>query len=334
MTNVSQSAWFEKHRPEAIDEIVFSNNDQKNLAEQWIQNKKIDGNILLSGAAGTGKTTLSHVLIRNIIGSQTDLYAMKSRSVKEIDTLQSWITKRPSKASKHNIVYIEEMDKLSREAQTTLKDGMMEKYIDTCVFICCTNHPKKIDNAVLTRFTYKLHFDSTNKEEIKKRIEQILSKENAKYNPEELELFIKNNYKKGLRDIINSLQLSFIVNNGSIIFREVEENLNIEENVAQIIVNMMKKITKQTDLKQRRLCMNTPLNSIIVKEWTEFCTITHNNFDINYDDVLIKLIDSIHYVPLQIIIAKYSEDIDYKKYPDLHLRACVYEMIKCFCEIL
>ena len=334
MTNdISKTAWFEKHRPESIDEVVFSNKDQENLARRWVNEKKIDGNVLLSGAAGTGKTTLSQVLIRSIIGTQNDLYRMKSRSVSEIDTLQSWITKRPVKSS-HNIVYIEEMDKLSREAQTTLKDGMMEKYVDTCVFVCCTNFPKKIDKAVLTRFTYKLHFDSVNKDGIRKRIEQILTKENAKYNPDELERFIEQNYNKGLRDIINSLQLSFIVNNGSIIFKEVEENLNIEDNVAQLIMDIMKKISQQTDLKQRKMCVNIPLNSVIASEWSEICTITHNNYDINYDDIFTKLIENTRYVPLQIILSNYAETIENKKYPDLHLRSCVYEMIKCCCEIL
>ena len=333
MTNISKSAWFEKHRPETIDEIVFSTDDQKNLCKKWDENKKIEGNVLLSGAAGTGKTTLSQVLIRSIIGTQNDLYRMKTRSVNEIDQLKSWITKRPVK-SNHNIVYIEEMDKLSREAQTTLKDGLMEKYIDTTVFICCTNYPKKIDSALLTRFTYKLHFDSVNKEEIEKRLQQILDKEGAEYNQNELKYFVQNNYQKGLRDIINSLQLSYIVNNGSVVFRDVEENLNTEETVIQLIINIMKKIAKNTDLKQRQLCIQSPLNSIIAKEWSELCTITHNNFNIDYEEVFIKLHQSTHYVPIQIILGNYAESVDNKKYPDLHLRACVYEMIKCLCEVI
>ncbi|MFW6219576.1 MAG: AAA family ATPase [bacterium] len=331
--NVAKSAWYEKHRPTTIDDIVFPNKDYQNMANQWIENQKIDGNILLSGAAGTGKTTLSLVLIHSLIKTQADIYRMKTRSVKEIDELQSWITKKPVK-SKHNIVYIEEMDKLSREAQTTLKDGMMEKYIDTCVFICCTNHPKKIDKALLTRFTYKLHFDSNNKEAIKKRINNILIAENAKYNPEELEVFVQKHYKKGLRDIINSLQISFIVNNGSVIFKEVEENLNVEESVTQLMVNILKTISKQSDIKQRRMCIISPLNSVIAKEWADFCTITNNNYDVNYDDIFLKMINSTHFLPLQTILAKYAENIDFKKYPDLHLRSCMYELIKCLCEVL
>ena len=46
------------------------------------------------------------------------------------------------------------------------------------------------------------------------------------------------------------------------------------------------------------------------------------------------LIENVHFVPLQVILAKYAEDIDFKKYPDLHLRACVYECNKCLIEAL
>jgi DNA polymerase III gamma/tau subunit len=66
MSNIAQSAWFEKHRPLTIQDVVFTNEEHKNLANQWITNEKIDGNILLTGAAGTGKTTLSQILIKTI----------------------------------------------------------------------------------------------------------------------------------------------------------------------------------------------------------------------------------------------------------------------------
>ena len=333
MSNIAQSAWFEKHRPDNISDIVFPSIEYENLAKRWINDDRIDGNILLSGAAGTGKTTLSQVLIRSLIKTQSDLYRMKSRSVKEIDELQSWISKKPSR-SKHNIVYIEEMDKLSREAQTTLKDGMMEKYIDTCVFICCTNHPKKIDNALLTRFTYKLHFDSNNKEAIKKRISDILIKENAKFNPQELDGFIETNYKKGLRDIINSLQISFVSNNGSVIFKDVEESLNIEEIVVKNILEIFQLVVKERDAGQRKLCLTLPMNSIIANQWNEVYTIVYNNFDLNYDDIFTKMIDGTNYIPIKSIIAKYADEVDYKKFPHIHLVSCIHDSLKCLFEAL
>ena len=332
MGNIVESAWFEKHRPDSIDDIVFTKNDHYELAKKWLENNRIDGNILLSGPAGTGKTTLSQVLIRTLIKTQADIYRMKTRSVKEIDELQSWITKKPVKST-HNIVYIEEMDKLSKEAQVTLKDGMLEKYIDTCIFICCTNHPKKIDKALISRFTYHFYFDSNNLEGIKNRVVNILKTENAKYNPDELEMFLKNNYKKGLRNIINGLQKSYIVNNGSVIFKEVDDIVLLEDTVCQLVINIFKLISKSPDPKQRQACLLLPLNSIIAKEWSELCIITHNNFDIQYDEIFENLIDSTNFLPIQNILIQYFELLDHKKYSDLHFRSCIYECIKSLIEL-
>ena len=62
------------------------------------------------GLSGTGKTTLSEILIRHFIKSNHDLYIMKTRSVAEIDEIKKWQQQRPVK-SPFKIVYIEEFDK-------------------------------------------------------------------------------------------------------------------------------------------------------------------------------------------------------------------------------
>jgi DNA polymerase III gamma/tau subunit len=155
-----KSAWFERYRPQEIDSMVWGSQEDKNIVQGWIDKNKIDGNILLSGAAGTGKTTLAEILIKHFIKANNDLFRMKSRSVKEIDeNLKPFLQRKPIK-SPFKIVYIEEFDRISDAAEAELKEGLMEKYIDWCVYIACTNHPKKIEYAVLTRFGYKFDFNA------------------------------------------------------------------------------------------------------------------------------------------------------------------------------
>ena len=84
MLNPSIS-WFERFRPTTVDEIVFSSEEHKNLIKSWIDNERIPGNVVLSGPAGTGKTTTSIVLIKSLIKNQSDLCRIKSRSVSDID---------------------------------------------------------------------------------------------------------------------------------------------------------------------------------------------------------------------------------------------------------
>jgi DNA polymerase III delta prime subunit len=324
-------SWYEFFRPQSIEEMVFSNDQQKKLVKSWIDTETIPGNILLSGPAGTGKSTLALILIRKIVKNQADLCRIKTRSVSDVDDkIAPFVMKKPV-SSKCKVVYIEEIDRTSRQFQAQLKEDLMEKYQDSVSFICCTNHPRRIDSALRTRFTFQVEFKSDNLEDIKKRLEHILNQKSAKFNQAELAEFVNKNYKSGLRDLINALQVSFISNNGVIDFKNLEQNLNIEDNIVGYIIQMIERIMT-ADPNNKKLCMNSPFNSIIAKEYSSFVTLCHNNFDINYENIFERLYETTKYLPLQVIIGKYSEEIDLKKYPNIHLISCFYEMMKCSLE--
>ena len=325
-------SWFEKYRPDKIEDMVFSNEQQKNLVTSWIENEVIPGNILLSGPAGTGKTTIGLILIKKIIKNQADLCRIKTRSVSDVDEkIAPFVIRRPV-SSKCKIVYIEEIDRTSRQFQAQLKEDLMEKYQEYVSFICCTNHPRRLDKALKTRFTFQIDFKSDNLNDIKRRLEFILNTEKAKYNQTELSDFVNKNYKAGLRDLINALQVSFISNNSTISFANLEQNINIEDNIVNYIIQMLEKIMSTTDISIRKVCLTSPINSVIAKEYTSFVTLCHNNFDINYDNIFEKLYETIKFLPLQVIIGNYSETMDNKKYPHIHLISCFYEMVKCSLE--
>jgi len=327
-----QISWFEAFRPATIDEMVFSNEQQKKLVKSWIDNETIPGNVLLSGPAGTGKSTLALIAIRKIIKNQADLCRIKTRSVSDVDDkIAPFVIKKPV-SSKCKIVYIEEIDRTSRQFQAQLKEDLMEKYQEYVSFICCTNHPRRIDSALRTRFTFQIEFKSDNLEDIKNRLEFILNEKAAKFNQNELAEFVNKNHKSGLRDLINALQVSFISNNGIIDFKNLDQNLNIEDNIVGYIIQMLEKILVTQDPGAKKLCLSTPFNSIIAKEYSSFVTLCHNNFDINYENIFERLYEVTKYLPLQVIIGRYSEEIDMKKYPNIHLIGCFYEMLRCSAE--
>lgn len=325
-------SWFEKFRPASIDDMVFSNEKQKNLVKSWIDNENIPGNVLLSGQAGTGKSTLALIAIKKIIKNQADYLRVKTRSVSDVDEkIAPFVQKKPV-TSKCKIVYIEEIDRTSRQFQAQLKEDLMEKYQEYVSFLCCTNHPRRIDAALRTRFTFQIDFKSDNLEDIRKRLEFILNQEGAKFNQQELAEFVTKNYKSGLRDLINALQVSYLSHNGIIDFNNLEQNLNIEDNIIGYIIKMIETIMTTQDPMARSICLNTPMSSIIAQDYSTFVTLCHNNYDISYDKIFERLYELSNYLPLQVIIGKYSEDIDMKKYPHLHLISCFYEMMKCALE--
>ena len=325
------TAWVKKYQPPTIDGYVFNNEQQKQLVMNWIETEKISGNVILYGPPGTGKTTLIEILIRKIIKTQSDLFRVKSRSVNEIDELKSWVSKAPNR-SNHNIVYIEEIDKLSKQAQVTLKDGLLEKYINSCVFLCATNHPRKIDSALFSRFTYKFNLDSFDKENLYRQIDFILKNENAEYESEKLQEFVNDNYQKGLRDILNLLQVSYITNNKKIIFSDLSGRTETEENIIGLFLTMVKTVLSIKDSRQKKQCLLFPTNSTIAQDYTNFVTILNNNWDVDYDQVFEELVDNVELYPAKNIISKYHEQLDDKKYPHLHLIACLYETLESCCK--
>ena len=332
MTLDQNSAWIKKYQPPTIEGYVFNNDQHKQLVMNWLNNEKVDGNLLLYGAPGTGKTTLAEILIRKIVKTQSDLFRVKSRSVQEIDELKDWVSKVPNR-SNINIVYIEEIDKISRAAQVTLKDGLMEKYVNSCIFICASNHPRKLDPALLSRFTYKFNLSSFDKESLYEKIDVILKLEEAEYDQEKLREFVEENYQKGLRDILNLLQISYITNHRKIIFSDLSGKTELEENVIALILAIIKVILSLNDTRQKKQCLIYPTNSVISQDYTNLVTILNNNWDLDFDQIFEELIDNVDLFPAKNIIANYHERLDDKKYPHLHVIACLYEVMEACCKV-
>lgn len=329
---MSQKSWFIKYAPQNVEDLIFDNDDHKKLIKNWLSQEYIDGNVLLFGSFGLGKTVTAEILIKQIIKAQNDLLIAKERSVKEIrERIQPFVSKRPVK-SKQKIVYIEEMDKMHKDAFNLLKTGLMEKYQDICCFIGCTNYIKKIEGAVQTRFNYKLPFNGSNIEGIIERMKYILNTEGAGYNEEELSKFVYANNQSGIRELINSLQNSFIANNGNINFQNIQKTGSIEGNIIELIKNIIN-IVISLDVKGKKMALDYPENSKISEDYKQLVTILHNNIDINYDSIYSNIYDITRYIPLKTLCARYADQQEFKKFPHINLLGFLYEAIKTISEV-
>lgn len=198
-------SWYMEYQPRSFNELVLPAHEPEvcaNLAE-FYANGAIKGNFLAYGEPGLGKTSAIDVFIDHIVHHQRDLFIL-DRTTNDIDKLKSWL--QYSSVGKQKIVKIEEMDKLSPQAQTLLKDGLMEKYQHNCTFLATTNNLDKIDPAILQRFNIKLEFKNLPEEDILERIRYILIKEEVNFKEEDLKYFVNDHAKKSLREIINEAE--------------------------------------------------------------------------------------------------------------------------------
>lgn len=331
-----KTAWFERYRPQDIESMVWPNEGDKRIVQGWLESNKIDGNILLSGAAGTGKTTLAEILIKHFIKANNDLFRMKSRSVKEIDEqLKPFLQRKPVR-SPFKVVYIEEFDRISGAAEAELKEGLMEKYLDWCVYIACTNHPKKIENAVLTRFIYKFDFNAVSDiDAVTRRIIYILQTEGLTPDEAKLKEFIGEHYNLGLRELINLFQTNYNANNKTINYEGLKASAQFDENIVKIILDIVETVMSVNDSKTRKLCATRPINTLIADKYTQFTTVVMNNsFDINFNYIFERMYETIQFLPLRHIIGRYAQTLDGKKFPQYHLESCLKEMLDCCAETM
>ena len=196
--------WVEKYRPKTVDGYVFRDDHQRNQINTWIKDKSIP-HLLLSGAAGIGKTTLAKVLINELGIEEYDVLeinASRTNSVEDVrDKITNFVQMIPFGPFK--VVLLDEADYLSPNAQAALR-GVMEEYHATSRFILTCNYPNRIIPALHSR-CQGFHVERTDMTEFTARVATILVDEAVDFDLDTLDLYVKVAYPD-LRKCINLVQ--------------------------------------------------------------------------------------------------------------------------------
>ena len=196
--------WVEKYRPKTVDGYVFRDDHQRKQIATWIKDKSIP-HLLLSGAAGIGKTTLAKILIHEIGIEDYDVLeinASRTNSVEDVrDKITNFVQMIPFGPFK--VVLLDEADYLSPNAQAALR-GVMEEYSQTSRFILTCNYPNRIIPALHSR-CQGFHVERTDQTEFTARVATILVEENIEFDLDTLDLYVKVAYPD-LRKCIQLVQ--------------------------------------------------------------------------------------------------------------------------------
>jgi DNA polymerase III delta prime subunit len=332
MSNFLESSWFMKYQPKVIDDYVFETEELKSKVITWVDQGYIDGNILLAGKPGTGKSALTSILVHSCIKSSHDLNIFKSRSVTEVDELYSWVAKRPI-SSKKKIIVMEEFDRLSGVASTQLKDGLLEKFQNHVTFIATTNYLNRIQPALQDRFNYKIIFEGTNYEDTLKRLKQVLTIENVQFDETKLTNFVIKNYKSGLRKLLTFLQVNSI--NGQLQINDIDINTDSnEEIISSKTLEIMNICLSCTDNTSKKLILFNPLNSIIKEQYSQILELVQYSQDLHYETIYLHINDLVNFLPIKFLISKYLEEHDNKRIPYLHYISFISELIERCLKIM
>ena len=204
--------WVEKYRPKKVEDYVFRDASQKKQVKSWIKEGSIP-HLLLSGAAGIGKTTLARVLCNELGIEDFDVLEINASRDNNVETVRDKIINfvQMIPFGPFKVVLLDEADYLTPNAQAILR-GVMETYSSTSRFILTCNYPNRIIPALHSR-CQGFHVEKTDQTEFTARVATILVEENIDFDLDTLDTYVKTAYPD-LRKCINLVQQNVTEDNG------------------------------------------------------------------------------------------------------------------------
>jgi replication factor C small subunit len=201
-----QELWTEKYRPNTLEGYVFRDEQQKELIEGWINEQSL-ANVIFTGSAGIGKSTISRILLNLLNIHPLDILELNASRTNSVDDVRDKITNfiQMIPFGSFKVVFLDEFDFCSINAQAALR-GLMEEYHDTARFIFTANYPHKIIPAIHSR-CQGFHIEKVDLTEYTTRMATILISENIDFDLDTLDTFVKASYPD-LRKCINNLQMN------------------------------------------------------------------------------------------------------------------------------
>jgi DNA polymerase III delta prime subunit len=206
--NREQFLWVEKYRPRTIRDCILPDT-LKNTFQEFVDQDNIP-NMLLSGTAGTGKTTIARALCEEL---GCDYIIINGSEESGIDVLRTKIkdfASTVSLAGKVKVVILDEADYLNPNSTQPALRGFIEEFSKNCRFIFTCNFANRIIAPLHSRTTV-IDFRLTKQDRPQmaakffKRVVDILNQENITHNPKVVAEIV-NKYFPDYRRVLNELQ--------------------------------------------------------------------------------------------------------------------------------
>ena len=200
--------WTEKYRPKTIEECILPER-LKTPFQEYVNQKNIP-NLLLSGGAGVGKTTVAKAMC-NEIGC--DYIVINGSDESGIDVFRTKIKNYASSMSLsggRKVIIIDEADYLNPNSTQPALRNAIEEFASNCSFIFTCNFKNRIIEPLHSRCAV-IEFGLKNGEKAKmagsffKRIQSVLQSEKVEYEDAVIAELVKKHFPD-FRRIINEMQ--------------------------------------------------------------------------------------------------------------------------------
>jgi len=200
--------WVEKYRPHTINDTVLPA-DLKETFQKFVDQKNIP-NLILSGTAGVGKTTVARAMLDQL---ECDYIIINGSLNGNIDTLRNDILNFASSVSfsgGRKYVILDEADYLNANSTQPALRNFMEEFSNNCGFILTCNYRNRIIDPLHSRCSvidFKITKADTTKlaSQFFKRVCNILQTEKVEFDKAAVAEVINKHYPDWRR-VLNELQ--------------------------------------------------------------------------------------------------------------------------------
>jgi len=202
--NLSNTLWVEKYRPSNLDTYI-GNDHLKSKVSVYLESGDLP-HLLLYGKAGTGKTTLAKILVKNI---ECDYLYINASDENNVETVRTKVKNFASTMGfkDYKIIILDECDYITPNAQAALRN-LMETFSKHCRFILTCNFVERIIDPIQSR-CQSFQIIPPSKKEVAKHIHTILLQENIMSDMNDLKVLIDSGYPD-IRRVINAAQRNVI----------------------------------------------------------------------------------------------------------------------------
>ena len=202
--NLSNTLWVEKYRPSNLDTYI-GNDHLKSKVSVYLESGDLP-HLLLYGKAGTGKTTLAKILVKNI---ECDYLYINASDENNVETVRTKVKNFASTMGfkDYKIIILDECDYITPNAQAALRN-LMETFSKHCRFILTCNFVERIIDPIQSR-CQSFQIVPPSKSEVAKHLHSILVNENVIDNMEDIKVLVDSGYPD-IRRIINSAQRNVV----------------------------------------------------------------------------------------------------------------------------
>ena len=199
---INNTLWVEKYRPDILENYV-GNENLKEIISKYIEQNDIQ-NLIFYGPAGTGKTTLAKLLVKNINCDFIYINASDERGIETIrDKVSGFASTMSFKPLK--VVILDEADFLTIQAQASLRN-VIETFSKSTRFILTCNYIERIIDPLQSR-CQTLKIIPPSKADVARHLCKVLGQENVNYDTDSVVNIVKKQYPD-VRKMLNICQMS------------------------------------------------------------------------------------------------------------------------------